>query len=285
MCPAAKMTRSDLPALVYDCFICDINALKPGNVGRHGAGHGMECADFVRSAEVVTPILCDRRLGLGKRILYSVEATRAAVHCNTNLGMVLLVAPIIQVFQEHGAAADFRCAVKSFLVSLGRDDARDIFAAIRLADPGGLGKTDRYDVHSLPDIDIYSAMDAARDRDLIALQYAGGYREVVDPGLRCLQNCHDRRNSVEWAVVACYLMYMASFPDSHIRRKHGIETAERVRQRSNPVLERFMGHDNPEDAKEALLGFDRELKESGLNPGACADLTAASLLLFRLGFG
>ncbi|MYH70137.1 MAG: triphosphoribosyl-dephospho-CoA synthase, partial [Gammaproteobacteria bacterium] len=194
-----------LTAQVYDCFICDINALKPGNVGRHGAGHGMEYADFATSAEIISPILCDRRLGIGRKILSSVEATRAAVHCNTNLGMILLIAPIIRVFHEHGLQADFRRTVKSTLKSLGRQEAQDIFAAIRLANPGGLGKADRYDVNSLPDIDIYSAMEAAQDRDLVARQYANGYREVVDLGVKCLQNQFDRWNSVEWAVVACYL--------------------------------------------------------------------------------
>ena len=274
-----------LTAQVYDCFICDINALKPGNVGRHGAGHGMEYADFATSAEIISPILCDRQLGIGRKILSSVEATRAAVHCNTNLGMILLIAPIIRVFHEHGLQADFRRTVKSTLKSLGRQEAQDIFAAIRLANPGGLGKTDRYDVNSPQDIDIYSAMEAAQDRDLVALQYVNGYREVVNLGVDCLQNHHDRWNSVEWAVVACYLMYMASFPDSHIRRKHGIETAEQVRKRTKPVLERFMSYDNPEDAREVLMNFDRELKASELNPGTCADLTVASLLLFRLGIG
>ena len=278
-------TMTELSVLVYDCFICDINALKPGNVGRHGAGHGMDCADFIRSAEVVTPILCDRRTGIGRKILSSIEATRAEVRCNTNLGMVLLIAPIIQVFQEHGLQADFRRTVKTTLKSLGRREAQDIFAAIRLANPGGLGKVDRYDVNSPLEIDIYSAMEAARNRDLVALQYANGYREVVDLGVKCLQNQFDRWNIVEWAVVACYLMYMASFPDSHIRRKHGIETAEQVRKKTKPVLERFMSYDNPEDAREVLMIFDRELKASDLNPGACADLTVASLLLFRLGIG
>ena len=285
VCSVAKITKPDLPTLVYECLIRDIDALKPGNVGRHGAGHGMDYADFVRSAEVITPILCDRRLNIGRKILSSVEATRAEVHCNTNLGMVLLIAPIIQVFQEHGLQADFQRTVKSTLKSLGRQEAQDIFAAIRLANPGGLGKVDRYDVNSLPDIDIYSAMEAAQDRDLVALQYANGYREVADLGVKCLQNQFDRWNNVEWAVVACYLMYMASFPDSHIRRKHGIEIAEQVRKRTKPVMEQFMSYDDPEDAREALVILDREFKASELNPGACADLTVASLLLFRLGIG
>ena len=275
----------DLAAQVYDCFTCDINALKPGNVGRHGAGHGMECADFTRSAQVVTPILCNHRLGLGKRILAGVEATLAAVHCNTNLGMLLLIAPVIRVFEQLDSPEDFKDLIKPTLVSLGRQEAQDIFAAIRLANPGGLGKVDKYDVNSPLEIDIFSAMDAAKDRDLIALQYANGYREVVNLGIKCLQNYHNRWNSVEWAVVACYLMYMASFPDSHVRRKHGMEIAEQVRKKTVPVREWFTDCDNPGDAKDVLMIFDRELKESEINPGTCADLTIASLLLYRLGVG
>ena len=274
-----------MTTLVYDCFICDINALKPGNVGRHGAGHGMDCADFIKSAQVVTPILCNRRLGLGKRILSSVEATLGAVHCNTNLGMVLLIAPIIRVFEQLVSPGDFQDLIKPTLMSLEQQEAQDIFAAIRLAHPGGLGKVDKYDVNSPLDIDIYSAMDAAKEWDLIALQYANGYREIVNLGIKCLQNYHNRWNSVEWAVVACYLMYMASFPDSHIRRKHGIETAEQVRKKTIPVWERFADYDNPGDARGVLTMFDKELKESEINPGTCADLTVASLLLYRLGVG
>ena len=275
----------NLAAQVYDCFICDINALKPGNVGRHGAGHGMECADFIRRAQVVTPILCNHRLRLGKRILDGVEATLAAVHCNTNLGMLLLIAPVVRVFEQLVSPEDFKDVIKPTLVSLGPQEAQDIFAAIRLANPGGLGKVDKYDVNSPLEIDIFSAMDAAKDRDLIALQYANGYREVVNLGIKCLQNYHNRWNSVEWAVVACYLMYMASFPDSHIRRKHGMEIAEQVRKKTVSVRERFTDCDNPGDAKDVLMIFDRELKESEINPGTCADLTIASLLLYRLGVG
>ena len=275
----------DLATLVYDCFICDINALKPGNVGRHGAGHGMDCADFIKSAQVVTPILCNQRLGLGKRILSSVEATLGAVHCNTNLGMVLLIAPIIRVFEQLVSPGDFQDLIKPTLMSLEQQEAQDIFAAIRLANPGGLGKVDKYDVNSPLNIDIYSAMDAAKERDLIALQYANGYREIVDLGIKCLQNYHNRWNSVEWAAVACYLMYMASFPDSHIRRKYGIEIAEQVRKKTIPVWERFADYDNPGDARGVLTMFDKELKESEINPGTCADLTVASLLLYRLGVG
>ena len=277
------VARSDLATIVYDCFICEINALKPGNVGRHGAGHGMSRTDFIKSAQAVTPILCNHQLGLGKRILLSVEATLATVHCNTNLGMLLLTAPIIRVFEQIASLSHFQDSIQSTLRSLGREEAQDIFAAIRLANPGGLGKVDKYDVESPGDIDIYSAMDAAKERDLIALQYVNGYQEIINSGVKCLQVYDNRWNSVEWAVVACYLMYMASFPDSHIRRKHGSGVAELVQRKTVPIRQWFDNYDNPDDAEDVLMAFDKELKDSGINPGTCADLTVASLLLYRLG--
>ena len=276
---------NDIAALVHDCFLADVNALKPGNVGRHGGGHGMDCADFIRSADVATPILCDHRRGLGERVLAAVQATQAAVQCNTNLGLILLLAPIIRVFERHGSSADFRCRVTTTLHNLGSAESRRIFTAIRLANPGGLGKAERYDVNSLPDIGVRTAMDAAKDRDLIARQYANGYREVADLGVKCLQKHYRKWHSVEWAVVSCYLMLLGSFPDSHICRKHGSRSAQEVRNKAIPLFKQFVSYDNPEDAREVLLIFDRELKESGLNPGACADLTVASLLLYRLGNG
>ena len=278
--------RVDLPQLVYDCFICEINALKPGNVSRYGAGHGMEYEDFVKSAERATPILCNRELSLGNRILRSVEATFDAVNCNTNLGMLLLMAPIIKVFEQGNSPGNFRDSVKSILTSLDESEANDIFAAIRLAKPAGLGKVAKYDVNAIMDtggIDVYSAMVAAKERDLIALQYANGYREVVDIGVKCLRVYDNRWNSVEWAGVVCYLTYMANFPDSHIRRKYGNAIAEQIQRKTVPVLKLFDKYNNPDSAVDMLLEFDKELKDSGINPGACADLTAASLLLYQLG--
>lgn len=274
-----------LSSLVYDCFITELNALKPGNVGRHGAGHGMEAADFIESARVVTPVLCNAGLGLGEKVLRGVEATLAAVHCNTNLGMLLLIAPALSLLERKVAPAHFAGAIGPYLRSVRGVDARHIFEAITLANPGGLGRVAEYDVRAPGVDDIYTAMAAAQDRDLVARQYANGYREVLATGVTRLQACHNRWNSVEWAVVACYLAYMASLPDSHVRRKSGADVAASVQRSSALVAQRFFACDDPEQARGMLMAFDAELKGAGINPGACADLTVASLLLYRLGVG
>ena len=75
--------------------------------------------------------------------------------------MILLVAPVIWIFERLEKPGDFQDMIRPALMSLGARDAENIFTAIRLANPGGLGNVDKYDVDSSVDIDIYSAMDAA----------------------------------------------------------------------------------------------------------------------------
>lgn len=251
----------------------------------------MECEDFIESAERVAPILCDPALGVGRRILESVRATLAAVHCNTNLGMILLAAPLIRAWERSAPASPVRgvapaastkglsAALRAVLASLAPADGRDLFAAIRLANPGGLGRVEKHDVQDLASgADLGAAMEAARGRDLVARQYANGYREVLRVGAPRLRDYERRWNSAEWACVACYLGYLAQFPDTHVLRKHGAAAAAQTRAKALAAWERFADCGDPERMRDFLLTFDRELKRDGINPGACADLTFASLL-------
>jgi triphosphoribosyl-dephospho-CoA synthase len=125
-------------------------------------------------------------------------------------------------------------------------------------------------------------MAAAADRDLVARQYRDGFEEVFGFGLGALREFERRWHELEWATVGCYLRFLAVFPDSHVRRKHGAEVAERIRLRSEAVLRQFEKKKNPGSAVGMLLEYDKELKDARVNPGTSADLTAASLLVYRL---
>lgn len=288
----APPAQAGLVRVLRECFLCEVRALKPGNVSRHAGGHDMECEDFIKSAERVAPILCDPALGVGRRILESVRATLEAVQCNTNLGMILLAAPLIRAWERSapaspvgGAEPDkgLSAALRAALASLTHADGRDLFAAIRLANPGGLGRVEKHDVQDLASgADLGAAMEAARGRDLVARQYANGYREVLRVGMPRLRDYERRWNSAEWACVACYLGYLAQFRDTHVWRKHGAAVAERTRAKAAAAWARFADCGDPERMGDFLLAFDRELKRDGINPGACADLTFASLLARRL---
>jgi len=273
-----------LQEVVYASFITEVNAPKPGNVSRYAAGHDMTVDDFIHSAELVSPILCDQRLNLGERVFQSVHITINTVGCNTNLGMVLLFAPVVYTLQQSAvdSISALQCNLKKSLEQVDNRNAAQIFAAIRLARPGGLGSTEKFDVNSAPDCGLLEAMEAAQNRDLIAKQYVTGFHDIFTTGYHCLEGYFHRWKSVEWATVACYLTFLAGFVDSHIERKHGPAVAREVKAKAASVAEQFKKNNQPDSAIDTLLAFDREFKNLNINPGTMADLTAASVLIYSL---
>lgn len=266
---------------VWSACITEIGALKPGNVSVYADGHGMKAEDFIRSARHVAAVMGEPGLTVGERILRSVELTRRAVACNTNLGIILLCAPLAQAALRQDGLP-FRDSVRAVLQGLDLRDAEQAYEAIRLACPGGLGQSDRYDVHAAPTVTLLEAMAAAKDRDRIAYQYVTDYEDIFMLGVPCLEDALAYWRSEEWAAVTVYLVYLARFPDTHILRKFGPETAEDVRRRAERVEAELQCCFQPEEAVPLLLRFDTELKQAGLNPGTSADLTVATLLVPRL---
>ena len=269
---------SDLvAAAVRGACLAEVQALKPGNVHVHGDGHGMSVADFEASADAIAPILAASTLRVGERILGSVEATRARVGCNTNLGIVLLCAPLAQA-ALGGEGRDLRSRLASVLKALDRNDADLAFRAIRLAAPGGLGRSQRHDVAGPATVGLREAMAEASDRDRVARQYVTDFADVFELGLPWLRAAMAGADDPSWAVVRCYLGFLGRFPDSHLVRKFGNDVAEGVRRQAATFLE-GLADGKPSEQKDAgLRDFDARLKAQGLNPGTSADLTVASLL-------
>lgn len=271
-----------LEQIVYASFIAEVNALKPGNVSQYADGHDMSLSDFLESAKICSPILCDDNLAMGESIYQSVLSTREKVGCNTNLGMLLLFSPVIKAYKSITNTDNLKDNLNKVLQQSTQKDADFIFRAISEARPGGLGKQEQHDVNNSPQISLLEAMQIAAEKDLVARQYVTGYADIYNVGIRALHLFDKRWNSVEWSAVACYLSFLTQFPDSHIRRKYGEKIARQVQEKALPLFERFKNNKNPVDSKTDLLEFDRELKDSNINPGTSADLTAVSLLIYAL---
>ena len=257
----------------------ELEALKPGNVHNHADGHGMTVQDFLLSAEAAAGPLCTPGAAVGARIRAAVEASWAAVPLNTNLGIVLLSAPLLCA-AECGTGG-LRSRLRAVLSSLTVADAIDAFAAIRLANPGGLGRAETQDVGTAPTVTLLEAMRLAVDRDRIARQYASAYTDVFETGIVRIGTSREAGHPPNWTATLVFLDFLCAFPDSHIARKFDAETAERVRVEAIQVYRAL-----PESAAASfppLLAFDRSLKERALNPGTSADLTVASLLASELG--
>ncbi len=256
----------------------ELEALKPGNVHVYADGHGMTVEDFLRSAAAAAPALCRPGSGVGRRIRAATEASWAAVPRNTNLGIILLAAPLIVAAEKGEGRLPDRVA--RLLAALTVADAEDCFAAIARANPAGLGRVPAQDVTETPTVTLREAMVLAAARDLIARQYATDYRDVFAVGVARIAENGLRRYSAKWTATLVFLDFLATFPDSHIARKYGADTAESVRGEAEELGKRLP--EDPESAFPMLLAFDRSLKERGINPGTSADLTVASLLAFEI---
>ncbi|MCG7945472.1 MAG: triphosphoribosyl-dephospho-CoA synthase [Candidatus Thiodiazotropha taylori] len=275
--------REQLEAAYHQACLSELDALKPGNVHRYADGHRMTLEDFTKSADVSAAPLTALELGLGERIFRAVEATRNSVGCNTNLGILMLCAPLVEAMllttDQPSGLRDRLCKV---LNQATRDDLQWLFRAIRLAAPGGLGESEKHDVNGQPEGDLLEVMDHAADRDMIARQYATGYADLFEFALPRLQRYEQQWQSREWVISGLFMSLLARYPDSHIQRKHGLYKATVVTLHTAKLEEELSRSNNPEHFHLRLLQADHEFKRKGINPGTTADLTVTTLFLSQL---
>ena len=268
-------------AAVWRACIEELEAPKPGNVSFASAGHGMTADDFVASARCTADVLGTPDLSLGERVLGAIESTRAATGCNTNLGIVLLCAPLAQAALDADRNRPLRERLARVLEQASVEDTERVFMAIRLAEPAGLGESERHDVRSPAAAPLLATMREAEQRDRVARQYARCFEDVFDLGLAVLARSRARWPAPQ-AVVALYLAFLSRFKDSHIQRKLGGVAARRVRLEALRLVEHLETSELSEMNVEVLTSFDRSLKSRRINPGTSADLTVATLLAGNL---
>jgi triphosphoribosyl-dephospho-CoA synthase len=267
-------------AAYIEACLAELDALKPGNVHRFAPGHGMEVTDFIRSAEASAASIATKGARVGARVRGAIEATLEAVGQNTNLGIILLSAPLAAAAEAQDAA--LHPALASVLDRLDQRDAADVFAAIAAANPGGLGRAARHDVNAPATTTLREAMSEAAERDRIARQYVTVYEDIFSLGLPALAAARRRQGDGRWSTVAVYLTFLAALPDTHITRKFDAATAEAVRREAAAWRDKFETTPNPQEIADALLSWDTALKSRGINPGTSADLTVATLFASSL---
>ncbi len=271
------LTEGVVADLYRAACLAELDALKVGNVHKHAPGHRMQVADFVASAEASAPALARQSARVGERVRDAVAATIAAVGQNTNLGILLLCAPLAVAAEADGP---LRKALDAVLAELDERDGAAVFEAIRTANPGGLGRAERHDVGVGGEpVPLLAAMAEAAERDRIARAYASGFADVFAIGLPALAAARAQGLDAAWCTSAVHLAYLTRVPDSHIARKHGPARAETVRREAEAALGDL---DLSKSPVETLLAYDRRLKKEGINPGTSADFTVATVFLDAL---
>jgi len=258
--------------------VLEASAAKPGNVHPQASFADLTFADFVGSAAVASPALARAaEIGVGQAVFQAIEATRAVVSSNTNLGIVLLIAPLAAVPLNR----PLREGIGDVLDRLTPDDAVWVYRAIRLAQPGGLGTADDQDIANEPTESLLQVMKLAADRDGVAAQYANGFSWVLDEGLPFLASVGENfGRHWEAAIIELHLRLLAEHHDTLIIRKCGASVAAEASRLARRCLNELV--ELPLESKERTrrIGeFDQWLRGDNhrRNPGTTADLVAACL--------
>lgn len=273
-----KLTSEQLASAYQTACMVELQALKPGNVHVFADGHGMTIHDFVKSADASAAVIAKPDLSVGERIFDAVEATQKAVGMNTNLGLILLCAPLIHAALHNQAGQTLQQSLSTTLSQLTTNDAQFTAQAILLANPAGLGRAGENDVHEKPDVTLLEMMCTAQYRDRIAWQYANAYQDIVEFGMARYGDAMAKWQNQAWATAALYLGFLARQLDTHVIRKYGESLAESVMVEAQDIEAAYWATDNPKLMQKKLLEWDVTLKKRNINPGTSADLTVATLL-------
>lgn len=268
--------------------LLEVAAPKPGNVHRAADFEDVTFEDFATSAVVLGQVIdSNEDLSLGDTILVAIKQTKAWVGTNTNLGIVLLLTPLAKLVSRPDVEVLDQSVLQDFLGGLPTSTGAKVFQAIRLANPGGMGQSDQMDVLTSEDseMDLLAAMELAKDRDAIALQYVTGFRRVFEAGVPLLARGREIFQSLPQAIVYAHVALMADQADSLIARKCGVEVASTSRMlaaRANDFLDADASTEGQLESYWTAVGeLDFWLRSDShrRNPGTTADLIAASLFV------
>jgi len=280
--PSPARQAADVAAAAQLACLLEASAPKPGNVSPFASFRDATYEDFLASAAAIGPAFAAAgEQSLGTTIREAMEATSRWATSNTNLGLVLLLAPLARAALRPGREA-LRVQLAATLAHTTVGDARDAYVAIRSVAPGGLGQAGEQDVADTPTTTLRDVMALARDRDAIAREYATDFATTFEIGAPALRRA--RADGLAWrdAIVEVYLALLAAAPDTHIARKLGTDAAVMVQRRARAV--RDAGGVRTPSGRDATAALDRELRDEAntLNPGATADLTGAAIYVLLL---
>lgn len=282
------LTQTQLSQLYQQACLQELQALKPGNVHVFADGHNMQITDFIESARVSANPISDTHYNVGQRIFHAVQATYNQVGMNTNLGIILLCAPLLAAFatlqseDEPVTREQLQQALSKTLNALTLEDAIDASCAIVLANPGGLGDKARHDVNQKPTITLLDLMRYAQADDRIAWQYANQFSDIFCLGLDWYEEGLQMWENDTWSTTWVYINYLSTQLDSHVVRKYGQVAAAQLMDDANRMKEKMQKVSHPNLMTKSLMIWDDKLKEGKINPGTSADLTVATVLTYLL---
>jgi len=264
-------------------FACkkDIEVLKPGNVSLESPHHDTSAQDYIESSIYSSHHLFNISYSLGERVLNSVRATKKVVKTNTNLGIILLCAPIIHSLIKFDNIP-IRDSLETSLSQSNNDDTLRICESINIVKPGGLGESIKYNTKSLPKISLMKIMQYSSEYDRISYQYTHKFKDILDFIVPCIKFHRKHSRSYEHSLALTFMEILSKIPDSHISRKFGNKMSKKTSNEANDLLKILDKEDSWDLASKRLKSLDYEYKKKGINPGTTADLLVAGLMVYKI---
>jgi len=281
--PGNVHRTSDFQETVYEHFLASTVALVP--YFKQAAEQGVKALNNKISLS---------QIGIGRIIKNSVMDVAAWQHGgNTLLGSIILLTPMsaaagLTLVQNSSFALDkFRASLNFVVESATAKDAVDVYDAIALAQPGGLGKAPQLDVTDAKSkekileqgVSLFQVFKISSPWDSISAEWVNNYHITFDVGYPFFQQQLEATKNVNLATVHTYLKILSEVPDTLIIRKAGAEEAEWVSAQAKQILE--AGALTTQEGRSSLLKLDRKLHDPAhkLNPGTTADITSAVLAI------
>ncbi|MGF1579928.1 MAG: triphosphoribosyl-dephospho-CoA synthase [Gemmataceae bacterium] len=254
--------------------IWEATARKPGNVHRYVDFEDVSYVDFLVSAAAIAPVMdtaLDR--SVGETVLESVKRTRQVTDTNTNLGIILLLAPLAAIPDGE----ELGVGIERVLDVLTIEDSKQVYEAIRIAQPGGLGEVEDQDVREVPTLPLREIMAMAADRDSIAKQYVEAFGPMIAATRAVFDRGIERGEPLERSIIELYLWYLSHHRDTLVERKCGEVQAKEIQRQALEVQR----ESEPTVRERKFQELDVYLRADGnrRNPGTTADLVAGSLYL------
>jgi triphosphoribosyl-dephospho-CoA synthase len=269
--------------------LLEVSAEKPGNVTPSHDFKDTKYQDFLISAVAIGKAFRNvSNASVGETILQAVKDTRSLTNVNTNLGIILLLAPIAKAY-SYGEMPELKMNLKHVLNNLSIDDAKLVYEAIRIACPGGMGKIEDHDINDTDvNITLLEAMEQAKEKDSIAREYTTGYKIILEIGLPAFKDALKKVGIFSDAVIQTFMTILSQVPDTLIARKSGMDKAKDIANHAADAIKsggifNEIGRNKIKNLNTLLCRGEKSIAPNNrLNPGTTADLTAAVLFVYLM---
>lgn len=274
---------------------------KPGNVHRTQDFDDMIFEDFLISGIVVGDIMkkaAERgkkykddyslhKIRLGEIIKEAVLETDKWIGNNTNLGIIILLAPLSAAAGMSNDVTELRKNVERIMNATTSKDAINLYDAINAADAGGMGEQEELDVADTEargriikeDISMFKVFEMSAKWDLLSKELTTGMPVTFETGFPTFKETK-ASYGLNKATVQTFLTILAQNPDTLISRKYGMDTARIVSADADSILQN--GGILNAQGELLIRQFDTQLLKNKFNPGTTADITAASIMVTLL---